>query len=418
MKKFKIFYGWWVVSAVFIISAYTSGIVVYGLTALFEPISKQFGWSYTQISLAASIRGLETSLLAPLVGVLIDRWGARKLVFVGAAITGIGLLFLSRTNSLLTLYGAFVLISVGISASGGLILTTIVGHWFRRKLSLAISIAVCGGAFGGILVPLVTRIIDVFEWRTAMVIFGLGAWVIIWPLSLLLRHKPEQYGYLPDGDVNEKSISIEDAIPVKSVGIDIGVRQALKSRAFWHISLGSMCLGLVAAAVVTHVMPYLSSIEISRSISSLVASGVALAGILGRLSFGWLGDRHDKRWITVIGFILSILGLLFFIYVPNVGTWLIVPFFIFFGVGWGGCIPLLPALLVEYYGRLKLGSILGFSMGIILIGNILGPPLAGWMYDNFGSYRGAWFASIVITIIGIAGLASAPPVDYLRRGKL
>ena len=115
-NQFKIFYGWWVVVASFLIALYVGGTVFYGFTAFFEPIANEMGWSYTQISLAASLRGLEIGLLSPVVGILADRWGPRRLIFSGVLITVSGLLLLSSTSSLIMFYGAFALLSIGVSA--------------------------------------------------------------------------------------------------------------------------------------------------------------------------------------------------------------------------------------------------------------------------------------------------------------
>ena len=111
----RIYYGWWIVAAVFLISAYDSGVIAFGFTALFKPIVDEFGWSYAQVSIAASIRGLEIGLLAPIVGLLFDYVGPRKLILFGTFITGLGLLFLSSVDNLLAFYGAFMLIAAGSS---------------------------------------------------------------------------------------------------------------------------------------------------------------------------------------------------------------------------------------------------------------------------------------------------------------
>jgi MFS family permease len=406
-KQHKLFYGWWVIGALFLIWAYASGVILSGFTAFFEPIANEFGWSYAQVSFAASIRDIEIGLFSPLVGLLLDRWGPRRLIFAGAIIIGLSLLLLSRITSLAMFYGVFVLVGVGISPCIGVLPMTVAGNWFRRRVSIVTGIVVSGAAIGGFLVLLITRLVDIFEWQVAMVILGLGAWVILLPLSLIVRHKPEQYGYLPDGDVNGKLVSSEVMTSSQSEEVDIGSRQALKSSAFWHISLGITCNMLVVIAVTTHVMPYLSSIGIARSSSSLVASVLPITSILGRLSFGWLGDRFDKKWVTAIGCALVSLSILLFIYVATVGTWLLVPFIILFGIGWGGIIPMQVALLREYFGSVRLGSILGFSLAITVLG-MVGAPLAGWVFDSFGSYHGVWFAFAGVAIMGMVGLLTTP----------
>jgi MFS family permease len=418
-KNHKVFYGWWIVGAGLFIAMYIGGCINYGFTAVFEPIASDFGWSYAQVSFAASLRGLETSLLAPVVGFLMDRWGPRRLVFAGATIIGLGLLLLSRINSLATFYGAFILIAMGISTCVGVVPVATVGNWFQRKVTLATGILVCGTAMGGLMVPLATRLIDIFEWRTAMVILGFGAWGILLPLSLLFRHKPEQYGYLPDGDLHKKLLASEVQPSAQGNELDIGVKQVLKSGAFWHIAMGFMCHILVMNAVITHVMPYLGSIGFTRSFSSLVAITIPATSIVGRLSFGWFGDRFDKRRVTTLGFVLASLGLLAFGYVATAGTWILVPSLVLIGIGWGGPVPMMPALVREYFGRVRLATVLGLVMGVAALGSMVGPPLAGLAFDRLGSYQVAWFGFAGLVVAGMISVVTTPSVgNEIRIGKL
>ena len=409
-KNRKVFYGWWIVGAGFFIAVYIGGFIHFGFTAVFEPIASDFGWSYAQVSFAASLRGLEMGLLAPIVGLLMDRWGPRRLVFAGAVIIGLGLLLLSRINSLATFYGAFILIAMGISTCIGVVPIATVGNWFQKKVTLATGILVSGAATGGLMVPLATRIIDIFEWRTAMAILGFGAWGILLPLSLLFRHKPEQYGYLPDGDLHRKLPASEGQSSAQGNELDIGVKQVLKSSAFWHIAMGFMCHILVMNAVITHVMPYLSSIGLTRSFSSLVASAIPATSIVGRLSFGWLGDKFDKRRVAALGFVLAGLGLLSLGYATTAGAWMLVPSIVLLGLGYGGPIPMMPALLREYFGRVRLATVLGLVMGVAALGGMVGPLLAGLAFDRLGSYQGAWFGFAGLVIAGMISLITTPSV--------
>jgi MFS family permease len=408
--RFRLFYGWYIVGAFVLISIYCSGVMTRSFTALIEPIVDEFQWSYAVVSVAASIGGLESGLLAPLVGFLFDRWGPRKLIFAGATVTGFGLLLLSRTNSLAMFYVSFILISAALSISTGVVPMTVVGNWFRRRVSLATGIVVSGVAAGGILVPLVTWVVDTYQWRMAMVIFGLGAWAIIFPLALVVRHRPEQYGYLADGETSEKIDVEEVQITANYQETEIGARQALKSRVFWHIALSMMCHFMVAIAVTSHVMPYLSSIGIPRATSSLVAMAVPLVTIAGRLSFGWFGDRFDKRKVTASGMALMTIGMLLFNYIDIAGAWLLVVFIIIFGIGYGGPVPMSVALIREYFGRASLGTILGLAMGVAYVGSLIGPPLAGGLYDAYGSYRGAWFIMAGVAFVGMISLIITPSV--------
>jgi MFS family permease len=406
----RLFYGWYVVGACVLISIYCAGVVTRSFTVLIEPIVAEFQWSYALVSFAVSITGLESGLLAPIVGFLFDRWGPRKLIFAGAIIMGLGLLLLSRANSLVMFYASFILMSAAISVSIGVVPMTLVGNWFRKRVSLATGIVASGSAAGGIMVPLVTWVVDAYNWRTAMVVFGLGAWVIIFPLALLVRHRPEQYGYSPDGEVSQEVYIDESQTVATYDDVDVSAKQALKSRAFWQISLAMVCHFLVAVAVLTHVMPYLSSIGISRGTSGWVAMAIQLLSIAGRLSFGWFGDRFDKRRLTATGMALMAIGMLLFNYIDVAGIWLMIMFLIFYGIGFGGPVPMSAALIREYFGRANLGTVLGLAIGVAYVGSLIGPPLTGWIYDTYGSYQVAWFIMAGLAFAGMVGFITVPPV--------
>ncbi len=405
----KIFYGWWIVGACFLISLYTGGAVVFGFTAFFEPIANEFGWSYTQVSLAASIRGMELGLLAPIAGLLVDRWGPRRLMLVGIIITSLGLLVVSRTTSLGIFYGGFALVSLGVSCFGATVMFTAVANWFKRKIGIASGIMACGISLGALLIPLIVRLINVFNWHTTMVILAIGTLVIGMPLSLIVRHKPEQYGYLPDGEQRNTATLYESIPPAPTVEVDIGAKQALKSRAFWHVAVLMAFQFFGISAVMTHIMPYLSSVGITRSTSSLVATAFPSMSIGGRLGFGWLSDRFDKRWIAAVDIATIGFGLLFLGHVSIKGMWLLLPFIIFCSSGYGGGIVMGVALVREYFGRSKFGTINGLVMGIAALGTVTGPLFAGWIFDNWGSYYAAWLVFASIAFVGVIIIVTAPP---------
>lgn len=379
----KIFYGWWVVVACFFIAFYVSGTVMFGFTAFFEPIAREFGWSYTQISFAASLRGLELGIFAPLMGFLVDRFGARRLLFCGTLSVGFGLILLSLTSTLGMFYGAFVLIGVGTSACTGTVLAPAVANWFRKDVGKALGIMSSGIGAGGLLLPLITLFIDLYQWRTTFVILGLGMLLIGIPLSFLIRHRPEEYGYLPDGAVpGEQKLTTEDQDE------EFGLRAALRTRVFWHLSIAESIRMMTLTALTTHVLPYLSSLGISRSHATFVATSIPVLSIVGRLVFGWLGDEFNKYKVLALLYFLGGVSIFTFAHVDT--TWLLYPFLIIFPLSWGAP-PLRGAILRESFGRLALGSILGILGGVGTIARILGPALAGWTYDTFGRYQLVWF---------------------------
>jgi len=406
-----VFYGWWIVVACFFISLYVGGVVFYGFTTLIEPLADDFGWSYTQISFAASLRGMEMGILAPLVGMLVDRWGPRRLLFGGLIITSLGLMLLSRTTSLGMFYGAFVLMAIGMSTCSSTVLMTAVANWFRRKIGIATGIMICGYGFSGLLIPVIVNLIDTYEWRMTLALLTIGLLAICLPLSLLVRHKPEQYGYQPDGEAENTVILNNSLAKAKVDEVNVGTKQAVKSRTFWHIALALMCQFIILSAVITHVMPYLSSIGFTRAISGLMAAGIPLASIGGRLGLGWLGDKVDKRRVAAGAFALMCGGLLCFGFISAGDTWLLVTFLILFGIGYGGNNTLRASLIREFFGRKNFGAIHGLMIGVMALGSIAGPPLAGYVFDNWGSYQPIWFVFAGLAIAALLSVITTPPVS-------
>ena len=408
-NRFRIFYGWWIVAASFLIGLYTIGVIFYGFTAVFEPIVDEMGWSYAQVSFAASLRGAEMGILAPFVGILVDRLGPRRLIFSGGIFAALGLFLLSNATSLTLFYGAYLLMAVGISCCTMTVLMTAIANWFRRKVGIATGIVSAGFGSGGLLVPVMVGLIEVWGWRTTVAILAVGMLVIILPLLLLFRHKPEQYGYLPDGQA-EGATTIEEGSDQRQVEVNIKAGQAFKSSAFWYITLAFTCQVLSVHATITHLMPYLSSIGVSRARSQWVATFLPLISVGGRLGFGWLGDRVDRRRLTAIAFAMMGFGLVCFGYASTGGVWLLVPFAVIYGIGYGSSVTLRPTLVREYFGRANFGKILGWMVGINMLGGIAGPPLAGWLYDTWGSYQGTWFIFVGVALLSLLSILAVRPV--------
>jgi len=370
------------------------GAVFYGFTAFFEPIRKEFGWTYTQISFAASLRGLEMGLFAPLVGFLADRFGSRKLILWGTIAVGFGLILLSFTQSLAMFYSSFLIIAFGAGGCAVVVTMTVVANWFHKKVGVALGIMISGVGASGLMLPIIVRLIDVSGWRTTLVILGLGMWITGIALSFVIRNRPEQYGYLPDGEESSEPIP---KFEIQSKGVEIGLGKALRNRSYWYINFIEVVRMMTVIAVVTHVMPYLSSIGISRTTGGLVAGGIPVFSIIGRFGFGWLGDVIDKRYVMAMSFCLMSFGFLAFCYVQVI--WLTFVFLLLFSPGYGGAMVLRGAILREHFGRDSFGKIIGVTMGCSAIGGIIGPTLAGWVFDTLGSYNLIW-----LVFSGLIGL--------------
>jgi len=391
----KIFYGWWIVLACFFIGLYVGGVVFYGFTAFFEPIREEFGWSYTQISFAASLRGLEMGFIAPLVGFLVDRFGSRKLILYGTITVGLGLISLSLTQSLAMFYGSFLLVAFGAGGCTVVVTMSVVANWFHRKVGIALGVMASGVGASGFFVPLIVRLIDVYGWRTTLIILGLGMWVLGIPLSFVIRDRPEQYGYLPDGESSVEPIPKPE---IKGRRVKLGLKEALKDKFFLYLCTAEAIRMIAVAAVIIHVMPYLSSVGVPRATAGLVAGAIPLFSIIGRFGLGWLGDVFDKKYVMVWALFLMGLGMLAFCYVQVTGV--VFLFLLLFAPGYGGAMVIRGAILREYFGRDSFGKMIGILMGFGSIGGIIGPTLTGWAFDTLGSYNIIW-----LVFCGIIGLA-------------
>ena len=396
MPKTKVFYGWWIVLASAIIGLYTGGAFFYGFTVFVDPMVEAFDWTYLAISLAASFRSVEMGVAAPIMGFLVDRIGPRKLVFFGGLVGGLGFILLSRTSSLAMFYGVFIVLSIGFSACASVVLTTAVANWFHRRVSLAMGLTTTGFGMGGLLLPVLVWLINHYQWQTTLVILGIGTWLTIPLFALVIRHKPEQYGYLPDGDTQ---LPDSQAAEIGSPETEFEAGQALRTRAFWLLSMVLAIQSMGMNGVILHVMPYLSDVKLAKGSAALVATFIPLLSIVGRLGLGWLGDVFAKKHVLALALGFQTVGLLVFCYAPTL--WSLIVFLITFSTGYGGAIALRPAIQREYFGRDAFGSIQGMIMAIMTLGGIIGPVFTGWVRDTKADYHLAWLSFAIATAVAI-----------------
>ena len=385
------------------------GIAFYGFTTFFNPIAEEFGWSAAQISFAFSLRSIEFGIMAPLVGFLMDKVGVRKIIIFGMAASGLGFLLMSRTNSLLFFYGAFLMLSIGTSCGLGMGQYVAVANWFKRKRTWVMGIMSAGFAFSGVVGPVLVWLIEQYGWRSTMVIAGMIMLVVGIPLGFVIRHRPEPYGYLPDGetqDVSPQSESASGKPPATDAlttnlpeEVGLSPRQAIMTRVFWLLIIFVTLTGFAQSAIGVHEMPYLTSVGISREIAGWAILGITGLSLIGRLGFGWMGDRYDKRYLLAIGAALQFFGVLIFAGVSS--PWMLIPFLLLYGPGYASQIPLWPAIRVDYFGLKHYATISGLqALGWTICG-ILAPVLAGWVFDVWGTYRPIWLAYAIATAVAI-----------------
>lgn len=395
------------------IAAFGAGTVFYGFSAFFNPMIAEFGWSRTAMSGVSSLSRLEGGLEGPIAGWLIDKFGSRRILLIGVAIVGIGFIALWLVNSLLSLYLIFGLLSMGYGLGYNSAPQAAVAKWFIRKRGRALAFLMSGNGIGGaIFVPLIALLITEFGWRWSVVFIGLAMLAIPLPLSLLVKNRPEEMGLKPDGQADTPetlSLEVESATEEG----DFTTREALRTRSFWVYSLAMMFRSSILSAIVIHQIPHLVDIGISYQTASAVLGLMILISIPGRLLFGWLGDRFNKKILLALLCLLQGIGVFIFIQASTLP--LLYLYIIIYGLSYGGVIPLTIALRADLFGSRNFATISGLTMPISMIGTVTAPLIAGYLYDSTKSYSVAFYSFMVMIIIsGLLFLVIPRPSKRLR----
>jgi len=397
----KIFYGWWVVLASTAMQWYGAGMWFYGFSVIFNSILGEFGWPRAVTAGAFSLARLEGGLEGPFVGWLIDRVGPRKMAVIGAVIVGLGYILLSKISALWMLYVLFGgVIALGFNAGFSHAATAAVANWFIKKRGRALGIYTLGAGLGGAtMVPLIGWLISQYGWRTTVVIMGIGVWLIVIPLSLVLRHRPEQYGYLPDGETAPDESDLTEVTSDNLDEINLTWREALRSASFWLLLLATGTRMIGQTSVVLHSVAYLTDIGIPE-VAAATALGLMVAmSIPGRIIFGWLGDKFDKRKVLIASYLLQFIGIFILVNVETIGQVYI--FLVVYGFAYGGAIPVFIAMRAEYFGRTAYATIQGLMQMFLIPATIVGPIFAGWVYDTTGSYNNAFILFAFLYLLGV-----------------
>ena len=398
--KTKIFYGWWMVAAAFGLQFMQASLLSQSIGAYIAVLREEFGWSKTALSGAAVIQQLEGALLGPIQGWFVDRFGPRGMICVGVVIFGTGFMLLSQVDSLPMFYAAFAVVALGSGLGGYFPLTISMVNWFERKRARALSTMTLGFALGGMAVPIVAWSLQTFGWRAT--VFASGVLIIVagLPLATVIRRRPEDQGEVVDGVREPQADQAASHRGSAPKARDFTAREALRTPAFWFVSLGHGFALIVVSAVTVHAITHLKeSMGYTIGTASLVISLMTLCQFSGILLSGAIGDRYDKRLLSAACMLFHMLGLLLLTYALS--TPMVIGFAILHGLAWGLRVPLMQAMRADYFGRSSIGLIMGLSSIIVLAGQMSGPLIAGIIADATGNYR-AGFTTVAV----LAGLGS------------
>ncbi len=416
----RIFFGWYMVAASIVTNTIFSAAYFQGFGVLIIPIERTFGWDRWVISAAMSLRQLESGIVSPAVGFLLDRFSARKLIFWSAVISGVGFIGLGFTTGIVTFFLCFVVISLGASGvSHAVTWPVIISRWFRRNRGLATGLAVTGPIFGSPLVILNTQIDEAYGWR--VVLFGYGALVLVGVtlLSMLVRDRPEPYGLRPDGDPPEDSASTERPTGPSRRRTDAGLtlRAVLRTKEFWLFTSYLSGTFAVNSAVQVHMIPYFQQdIGLTAAWAAVVMSFVFILSGIGRIGGGYLLDRMDYRLVLAVVAAMMGFALLYLQVVPVKTVSATLPFALMFGVSFGCLVPMRGAVGSIMFGTRTIGGVLGLLQGGPIAAGVIGPFVMGMIFDLNGNYSvGIWGLIVISAFMMPLSLAMASPAELAKR---
>jgi len=379
--KSRIFYGWYIVVAGLVMAAYSSSVIGYGWTAFVNPIVAAFGWSMAQLSLASSLRSMETGVFNPIWGVAVDRWSARRLMLFGVVSTSLGLFFLSQTKNLAMYYGGFLVLGIGSSLVTGVLPQTVIARWFQKDIGKANGLFYMGAGIGGVMLPVIVRIVDRLGWQATLTYSAIGFFILGVPISFVIRNRPADYGLLPDGRKVTEAAALQKAASAGEFGTS--PKQALKMRAFWCICAVTLFQNATMSTVMLCAIPYLTALGMTRSTASMVVMLYTLISLGGRIPMGTLSDVFRKTHVMALSVALQSAGLLLFWMIGgNSPFWFILLFAAVYGTGLSGVMALRAPVLSEYFGTKNFGTIFGLTSIPISIASMASPPIAGRIYDT------------------------------------
>ena len=389
-----------------------AGITFHGFGNFVIPLSNEFGWSRTTISTVVAIGKLQSGVLGPVEGWAIDRFGPRRLMLIGIPLLGLGYIAFSRIDSLPAFYLVYLLmITVGTSLGMGTPMIAAVANWFRRRRGLAFGLMWSGVGLGGLFIPLLGWMINEYGWRDTALYIGIGILILGIPISSVMRHRPEPYGYLPDGERPRPGPAGNGvtSVPDADLSQDFTAREALRTSTFWFFSLSIAARMVSSGGLALHLIPYFDGLGASPVGAAALAGGVGLMSVPGRFGLGLLSDYVNARYLMASCLAAIAVS---FVYMSQATTIAgVVPALVVYAVAQGGVAVIPQTLLADYFGRKAYATIQGLRGSIQIVGVIAGPILAGYIFDKTQSYELAFVIFAVAAALStVLMLMARPPI--------
>lgn len=379
-----LYYGWWLVLAVFVGEMFAIGSTTYAFGLFVKPLEQEFGISRGDANRGLALFIVGMGLSAPLIGRLLDRRSARGVMLFGAFWMAAGLVAVALAPSLGWMALAVLLVlASGAAMIGPLTANTLAARWFERRRGRALGLVAVGTSVGGtLLVPLIAYNIETFGWRQALMIQAGLIVVIVGALALwVVRDRPQDLGLLPDGALQPKEDGPVIAVQVAPEWTAAGL---LRQRDFWCIGLSVGLTFAVTQSVLASLVPYATDAGIDAKKAALLVSSLSVCSILGKLLFGALAERVDKRWLLLAVVAFTLLELVTLIVQPDF-RWLLIICGLA-GFALGGELPVWAAIIAERFGPRSFGTVMGLMNPINMVCSLGAISYVGVAYDRSGGY--------------------------------
>ncbi len=410
----KLFYGWYIVGAGIIINMLMGGLIMHAFHFYVAELTLEFMWPATIFGLAFMITRIESGVLGPIQGWLIDRFGPQTMMRLGIASTTLGLVLFSLLNSQGTFIGFYFIVAIGASVGGFMTVSVAVVTWFERLRSRALGFMSTGFALGGFLSGPVSYMIQELGWRNAALVSALALFTVGQLLAFLFVRRPEDRGLVKDGVVAPvadaaSSGSARGSSPHRHR--DFTVREALRTRAFWGLALAHGAPLLVISGVFVHFTLLVTEVEgLTLAHAGIAYTVMNLAQLIGQLGMGYLGDRFPKRPLLIPAMFGHCAAAIMLAFADSYEMILLAA--IINGLAWGSRAPLITALRADYFGASNFGQIMGWSSIVMSTFMTVGGFLSSVLFDATGSY------GIPFTVLGLGALTGAIWVLMAGRPKL
>jgi len=400
------FYGWWIVLATFLCNVVTFGCAFYSFSLFVTPLQQGLSWSRGDVMAGFSLYFLMSGFVAPQVGKLVDRYGARVVMTCGAVVLGVGFLVLSLMSTLWQFALGYALVGLGAAGSGQVPTSAVVSNWFIRRRGTAVGLMASGVGGGGlVLAPVVgAYLLPHLGWSQAYLVLAILCWAIIIPLVLfVIRTRPEEKGLAAYG----AEVGARTAGPSRPLqGVTLKV--AAGTVAFWLIVVTYLLSQFAQVGAIQNQVPFLEEAGFPIAVTAGVVGAVGLGSALTKFGFGWLCDRIQARYALAIGLLLQIVSIIILMNVTADSqasmAW---AYAIAMGLGIGSWLPCMSMLVSGYFGMANYGAIFGAVTIPYAVGSAIGPLAAGRMYDASGNYNGVFVLFLVFLIVSAATILAA-----------